>query len=425
MTGMQAETAEKLANWASIGERDAPVAFVGRAREIDLAIRQLTTWRPGASAGRTIVAQGAPGAGKTALLREIGRRLPAALPGATSIYRPTPWNGRDVGNVLSALADRMMGVPADAFRTTTGSDKSVGAKAVATVRLGQSRSTAPPALSSWDDFETLFAPRAQDAKPTLLLVDEIQRMPDDEESSNLLYHLHDQSTFPVVLVCGGLSTSATRLGEVGLSRLAESHVLRIDALTSDEARQSLDAALRILADDVGVAGHPGQWARRLAPTTQGWPRHVTCHFLAAAEALRESGRPAFDDGNLSDALARAEADTRSYYDRRLEAGRTNPMIVFAVHEAINDHPVRRTEAMEVIDAVRPLLGHHEGKDHDGNFPNPDDCVNQMLYAGLVDYATTTTTSPLSIPIPSMATHIANRLAPAAREAVRRKLAPGR
>lgn len=61
MQRMRTETAERLANWAVTGERDAPVAFVGRVREIDFAARQLTTWRSRTSRGPTIVIQGAPG----------------------------------------------------------------------------------------------------------------------------------------------------------------------------------------------------------------------------------------------------------------------------------------------------------------------------------------------------------------------------
>ena len=75
--------------------------------------------------------------------------------------------------------------------------------------------------------------------------------------------------------------------------------------------------------------------------------------------------------------------------------------------------------MAIVDAVRPLLGPYGGEDHDHHFPRPADCVDQMLSAGVVAYAGTSTTSPLSIPIPSMGTHIANLLSLEQREDVRR------
>ena len=422
MTRHGTQVTERLARWANVGERDAPVTFVGRSPEIDLAIRQLATWQAGEAHGRTLVIQGAPGAGKTALLGEIARRLPSVLPGATSIYRATPWNRHSAHSVLHTLATQMMGVPADALRTTTGTVSSIGVKAVGAARQDRSRSLAPPALATWDDFATLFASQSDQAKPTLLLVDEIQRIHDDDETTDLLYHLHDQTVFPLVLVCGGLSTSAARLGEVGISRLDETHIVCIDALTAEEAQRSLEESLRILADDVGsIAGHPDQWARRLAPPTQGWPQHVTCHFRSAAETLLESGRLAFDERNLRSALARADGHVRHYYDRRLEASRTDPMIVHAVHAAIGQRVVRRTDAMAIIDAVLPVLGFYVREDHNRNFPSTGDCVQQMLHAGVIAYATTATTSPLSVPIPSMAAHIGSLLPREGRAEIQRVL----
>ena len=367
------EWREKLARWANVGERGAPVAFAGREREIDLAIRQLETWQPRTTPGRTVVAQGAPGAGKTALLGEIARRLPERLPNAAAIYLPTPWIDDNVPNVLEELAVKMAGVPAATLCTTKGTETIAGVKAVASARHAKSRSVLPPTLQTWHAFSREFESVAHRMRPTLLLVDEIQRIGEGEATRDLLYHLHDQTTFPVVLVCGGLSTSAARLGEVGLSRLDEGRILRIDALTTAEARRSLEESLGIMADDTGgIAGYPDRWARVLAPPTQGWPQHVTCHFRAAAEALLASDRPAFDDDNLRDALARAETNMQRYYDRRLEASQSPTMLVYAVHEAISARATRRTQAMAVVDAVRPLLSRHDAEDHDATFRRTGD-----------------------------------------------------
>ena len=420
MTPQRTDASAKLERWANVGERDAPAVFVGREREIDLAISQLATWQAGASRGRTVVAQGAPGAGKTALLDQIGRQLIERLPGAVAISRATPWNRRSARNVLHALAARMMGRAADEFRTTAGTESSIGARAVATARHSRSESTAPPELSCWDDLETLFSDQAGRAKPTLLLVDEIQRLGEDEETKDLLYHLHDQATFPIVLICGGLSTSAAHLRELGLSRLADGNVLRIGALTTEEAEQCLEESLRMMAEDVGIDGHPDHWARQLAPATHGWPQHVTCHIRAAAAALRAS-ELAFDAGNLHKAAALADAAMRDYYEQRLETSATDAMVVFAVHQSISRRPLRRTEAAAVVDSVRPLLGSADGEEHDRTFRHPRDCVERMIHAGVIAYAGATTTSSLSIPIPSMAGHVAGLLSADQREDVRRTL----
>ncbi len=330
-----------------------------------------------------------------------------------------------MSNVLVAVAERMMGVSGDAFRTTVGREGTIGVKAVATASQTHSCVTAPATLSTWDDFETLFASQASAAKPTLLLVDEIQRMDDDVETRELLYHLHGQTTFPLLLVCGGLSISASHLERLGLSRLAEKCILHVAALTLDEAQRSLEESLRILAEDVGgITGHFDQWARMLAPATHGWPQHVTCHFQGAVQALLESDELAFDGANLRRALSLAEADMRRYYDRRLEAARTSPLIVHAVYEASRARALNRADAMAIVNAALPALGPYEREDHLADFRRGGECVDQMLYAGVLGYASGSSRSPLSIPIPSMANHVANLLSSEERTNVRRAVTVG-
>ncbi len=409
MTETQSQAASKLTRWANVGERGAAVAFVGREAEIGVAIDQLATWHPGTSPGRTVVAQGAPGAGKTALLHEIGRRLSRRLPQATAIYRATPWRRHSVGNVLLSLAEQMMGASRDAFRTTAGTTTSIGAKAIALARHDRSQSRAPPSLACWDDLETLFAHQSQQAKPTLLMVDEIQRIGDDAETADLLFQLHDQTTFPVVLVCGGLSTSAARLREVGISRLVDANVLRIDALEPEQAERCLEQSLGMMADDVGISGHADHWARQLAPETGGWPQHVTSHIRAAAAALRASGRFAFDGGNLDSARRRAQADMRHYYEQRLETSRTDAAVVFAVHEAARQRETYADDAADVVGIVAATLSGQRRSSHEGRFPDGMRCVEKMLHAGVIAYAGSTSTSPICVPIPSMAAHIARAL----------------
>ena len=165
-------------------------------------------------------------------------------------------------------------------------------------------------------------------------------------------------------------------------------------------------------------GDAENWAQRLAPSTHGWPRHITCYFRAAAEALLQTGRPVFDDENLARAAALAEANTRRYYDRRLEAARTNPLIVFAVHEATKYADTDADDAADVVDKAFATLSGNRQARHQANFPDALHCVNQMLYAGIVAYATTAPTSPLRVPIPSMATHVESLLNPAQRQQVR-------
>lgn len=134
-----------------------------------------------------------------------------------------------------------------------------------------------------------------------------------------------------------------------------------------------------------------------------------------------SGRLAFDDDNLNRALANAAASMRGYYDLRLEGSRTDELIVFAVHEAISDGPVRRRDATAIVEAASDVLSSQDKADHDRNFAVAGECVDQMLSAGLIAYQTVGKSSALEIPIPSMAKHVADLLSTEHREAVRRAL----
>ena len=65
---------EALGRLARSSDRTSPSVFVGRTAEIALIDSAVQMTRRG-EVGHTVVIQGVPGAGKTALLREYGRRL--------------------------------------------------------------------------------------------------------------------------------------------------------------------------------------------------------------------------------------------------------------------------------------------------------------------------------------------------------------
>ena len=140
-----------------------------------------------------------------------------------------------------------------------------------------------------------------------------------------------------------------------------------------------------------------------------------------AVPLRASGRLAFDDGNLDDARRRAHADMRHYYEQRLETSRTDPAVVFAVHEVARHGKTQAEDAADVVTTVAATLSGQRRSSHESRFPDGMRCVEQMLHAGVIAYAGSTTTSPLSVPIPSMAAHIANLLSAEQRADVHRAL----
>ena len=198
-------------------DRSRPVHFSGRLHELDVILSR-AEHAQSRGAGSTIVIQGAPGAGKSALLDEAARRFVAAGADRKAIYLGTPWKRAGESLVLERLAREAFGEPEGSLRTTQTVAKTASLSAtVATGTRSQTVATPPVDLPDWVGFENRFANRTQEAARTLLLVDECQTFEDD--AGSLLRALHTENQFPFLLVCGGLSDTSERLVALGLSRL--------------------------------------------------------------------------------------------------------------------------------------------------------------------------------------------------------------
>ena len=213
-------------------DRSRPVHFSGRLHELDVILSRAEHAQSG-GAGSTVVIQGAPGAGKSALLDEAARRFEAAGADRKATYLGTPWKRAGESLVLERLAREAFAEPEGSFRTT------------------RTVATPPVELPDWVGFENRYASRAQEAARTLILVDECQTFEND--AGSLLRALHTQNQFPFLLVCGGLSDTAERLASLGLSRLGNDALIDLGKLSIAEARES---ALQTLAWTLKNADDP-------------------------------------------------------------------------------------------------------------------------------------------------------------------------
>ena len=82
---------DALVRLATAGDRDSPTVFAGREDEFRLLENAVDRVREGRR-GLTVVIQGVPGAGKTALLNEYATRLLAANADAERPVIPVPLN---------------------------------------------------------------------------------------------------------------------------------------------------------------------------------------------------------------------------------------------------------------------------------------------------------------------------------------------
>ena len=363
-----------LAEFASRSDRQDPPAFVGR-RDIlqqiaDDLQNRLSSWRRGADdawRGGTWLVQGAPGAGKTALLAElrknvvlstvpvapdtpseddagadfvvVSRRklkawasppLPAVSPVAPESHSPVrtcelhvrdlhdpSWCHQVLAEVLWPGTGKALG----ARITSTGE----AALQVPGLRAGRSVATDSPGMT-WRGV--LLAARAQPERlhPVVLLIDEVQNVSGGREgpAAGVLQWLHEATdNLPVLPVYGGLAWSEEHLDGLGVSRLSNNG--RVDTLGSLTVEERAEAVQRFVLSPkyrIRTAGMEdpliAQWAAAIAEECSGWPQHLHVSLWALArELLREDVGRELARAQPERAAADAEKAREDYYNKRL------------------------------------------------------------------------------------------------------------
>ncbi len=111
---------EETLSWRK--DRSSPVHFAGRASELGAILSTVANAQAGA-AGLTLVVQGAPGSGKTALLREAASRFESAGNRNRAIYIGDPWPAAADRQTLEKLASAAFDIPPDEFRSPETSSR--------------------------------------------------------------------------------------------------------------------------------------------------------------------------------------------------------------------------------------------------------------------------------------------------------------
>lgn len=357
-----------LAAFTEEEDRDDALFFAGRDREIAaveracaLALERIRAGRTPGSATRLL--QGAPGAGKTALLSELRRRwvgAPAeggfpAWTGSGAVL-PVVVHWSDLGSEEAVVRAVLKAVDAGlraSFRRMRSSDVQGSAGAGGWIRAGGRRgqSTAPPALSLAELAEAVasFHGGAWPG-PVCLMVDEVQAA--EPGRAHVLGRLHEGVPgLPVVPVLAGLGSSQDHLAglDIGLSRLGIDAVYDVGALAPAEAREAVERMLATYRVD--RTGETRGWPGWLADRSDCWPQHLHNGMRALARGLLEAGgRLASVDGRLVDAL---ERDYRAKScDRRLSpAMRQSRSLVGAVMAFLPEGGLPDDKVLNAISAL--------------------------------------------------------------------------
>ena len=312
--------------------------FYGRDDEYEVFQGAANSLRSGIVGGGTMVFQGAPGAGKSALMQEcmeaVRRQSTPDDPWvAVSV---NPGTLRSSINVVMDLTDaanteskRLSKIASDAIAVNYGkllelgsklykelSDRGVGAAGFSVGGKSQTVNSPDATMSSGAVFRN--AASLLEKFHIVVFVDEAQNTPVADTTQDVLDCLHRASQgIPLVVAFFGLSDSEQVLRECGLSRFAANRVVNLEPLSMEDATGSFQRLLD--AYYTGTEEDVTQWANALAELSQGWPQHINQVGVAAGQVIR-ANKGRLERHLLSQSLDKGTERKNDYYAGRVKAG---------------------------------------------------------------------------------------------------------
>ena len=316
-----------LRRMAEKTDRSSPTAFVGREDEIALLNAAVRGSRLG-EAGHTVVVQGLPGVGKTAILHEYASRVWSTdFNGERVVPVPLPPGELDVSPMgLVRLID--LSIPDEDMRAKIAAK--MGANMLAAWVTKKTFADFKPSSDAPDSFLVALKEYAAfqfEKKPTtfLLLVDDAQDIPVTSRTRSLLSAAHlglGSGNVNVALACFGLSNTTEHLAEdLGLSRLASDYVRTLGVLSDDEAKRTVRKTLELgLKHFTFDEEERNQWitaaTSAILEDSANFPHHL-------ANGCRALGRILLNEGISREPLVdrlreKCGEYRREYYDARLK-----------------------------------------------------------------------------------------------------------
>lgn len=374
--------------------------FTGRRRELDGFADAVEFALAGQTSGKTLVFQGAPGAGKTALMRECAAVAEQRGCMAAGIE---PDQLTSVDGLFKEVQENIARIAPDVAKRAVKFLTNLAQRGITVQGLGFGAGVGPrraEALDAVSKFKELA--KAWRGLTIVLLVDEAQSIPETEVSRAIVKYLHaGAKESSILLACFGLSDTAAKLAGLGVSRTSLKRVHNMAAMTIEEAEQAIGKAFV----EFSVTGPPNEaqsWLGKLAQASQGWPQHLVVLMKAA---LRELSHQDMDvtQGSLERALAEGEAGKKAYYAARLAQTGDGVGACRAVACALRDKP--SIDKLSIKRAAAPHLA-----EWGLQFA---DFLHDAVHAGVL--------SPVApdryaVPIPSFADYLRNDASPPKAEA---------
>ena len=293
--------------------------FAGRKAEMAIFERQVLAIARRDVAGRTLLIQGAPGAGKSELLNRCAAKVrePEGRQSSQEVF-PVRMIGSDFNSVWAILFRIDQAI--SGTRTGAALREFFGARGLSVSFAGFGAGIGGGSRSQPDVATALLGACSERWRGAniVLLVDEAQNIPINDETRQVLGTLHSgESGARILPAFFGLSNTREALRRGGISRLSDGHVLDLPPLAPEEASEAVRIAFRL----AGVHGSQevrDLWMTELARASHGWPQHLSISLQAALSALERNGL----DVHAADlqAVVRAVEQGRGrYYESRLDS----------------------------------------------------------------------------------------------------------
>ena len=337
---------DDMRRYANSGDRASPLVFVGRQRELERLDATIVNVAENGTEGATSLVYGVPGAGKTALARELAKRWAGRLVEGRPVCVVRLGVGaldarpRQLAATLLRHLPRRGGLPAK-LQTVVSRAASTTVAALSRKSSVEvlNRSLGLAANSGLGDCLQAYGSLWAKDVTIVLAVDEFQAVPITAKSRALVRELHENiGNHRIVLLAFGLQNAMDVLCDedgLSLSRLTAGAGIPLNTLAPGEGRELILRTMQALGlqwqndewRDYVLARGFGfddwqQWSDRLVCAldreTENFPHHVTNAVRAVCNQLlrdRRSFSPTRD--LINEMLAELNGLKGAYYDTRL------------------------------------------------------------------------------------------------------------